>query len=658
MLKVLFRRKIQQQLNIAVSLLVLIAFAVVGFVNYNSTNKLVHKETEGSIKSNLFSSANLVYPSYQLNLKVARVTAYALRKDMEPKMRLATTSTNSLFGEELADVFLDGQYLAGKFDLIDKLTQEYEIPITIFQRTKNDDFVRISTSLKTDKGERAYATRLGKEKHPAYKGLLAGKEYFGMANLFGINYVTAYIPLKIDSSEVNFILFTGIGVKSTLTSLNYAIEKFSKDSMGDMYLIDSKKQLLSSSGNPKHFKDIQKRINKGASGNFSIGGDNIYYQYLKGYDWTLLVIVSDQEMEVMPNEIGASTAIIGTIAIIIIALLLSLLTSYIFKDFKQTLRALKLVGDGQVSNLVLKYDKHSQKETDILMGNVEGMSQKISKLVNEVKSIANQTDDTASQVLVRSTENIDANASVEDRVHSVATAIDELTASFADVVERTTSAASATNNISDASKVAFDTMTSLSSHILKTKNDIEHSAEVIEQLSESANKINTVVEHIDGIAEQTNLLALNAAIEAARAGEQGRGFAVVADEVRQLAQRTQTNVVDIKNVIGDLQSQTENTVKSISQVTTAIGAVESDTEKTLHEFESVNSDIGGVSTQLDSIATAAEEQGSVTNEIAAMQNSVQDFMRTATEISTEVHSSAGKIKENSESLISTTSVFR
>ena len=657
-MKFFLRRKIQHQLNFAVSLLLLFAFTAIGLVNYNATLQLVHEETENTIKSSLFSSANLVYPSYELNIKVVKALVHSLRKEVESNLTMSNTDTNTLFGGELPNLNLNNTQLAGKFELIDKLTKEYDLPITIFQKTGKDDFVRISTSLKNEKGDRAYGTLLGKEKHPGYNDLISGKSYFGMASLFGINYVTAYIPLRIDSKDVNVVLFVGLKVDSTLASLNDAMNKLSEDSLGDMYLLDSKAQLLSNSAAPKDLKEVQDQINSKKLEDFYINGHYIYFQRIKGFNWTLVMVVSDQEMAIMANQLGMSTATIGGIAIVLIIFILSLLITYIFKDFKQAFRALKLVGDGQISQLHLTYDEHSEKETDVLMLNVDLMSQKIKELVEEVQTIAERTDGTASAVLKRSADQIEANQGVEERVISVATAIEELTASFAGVVERTGVAVAATNSINDSSKNAFNTITSLSSHISKTKGSIDHSAEVIAELSNSAAKITTVIEDINGIAEQTNLLALNAAIEAARAGEQGRGFAVVADEVRKLAQRTQENVVDIQKVMGELQLQTENTVDSMSHVTIAIADVEADATKTLDEFSSVNTEIEGVNEQLISIAAAAEEQSSVTNEIASMQNNVKDFMGIATGISAEVHNSATEIKENSESLISTAGTFQ
>ena len=120
----------------------------------------------------------------------------------------------------------------------------------------------------------------------------------------------------------------------------------------------------------------------------------------------------------------------------LITLALKIVTKVIFKDFKQTFDALGRLGAGQVSNLNLKYNKTSKKETDILMRSVDDMAQKIYHLICKVKDNATLTDDTATHILKRSTEHQEANTSVTERVLSIATAVEELSASIADVSER------------------------------------------------------------------------------------------------------------------------------------------------------------------------------------------------------------------------------
>jgi methyl-accepting chemotaxis protein len=225
----------------------------------------------------------------------------------------------------------------------------------------------------------------------------------------------------------------------------------------------------------------------------------------------------------------------------------------------------------------------------------------------------------------------------------VATAIHEMTASVADVAQNTEGAATAAQQASDASSAGLAIMRQTHETIAALASEVELSAEKVQALALHSDEIGGVIEVIRTIADQTNLLALNAAIEAARAGEQGRGFAVVADEVRTLASRTQKSTEEIRRIIQQLQSATQ---QAVAQMTTGqerarecIGAA-AQASGSIGQINEAVDGIVGMNTQ---IASAAVQQHSVSEDInrnvleirnssAVLMQGVDDNARTADEL--------------------------
>jgi len=255
-------------------------------------------------------------------------------------------------------------------------------------------------------------------------------------------------------------------------------------------------------------------------------------------------------------------------------------------------------------DLTLTIDESSKDELSQIAKAINSMLGSFSHLISQVNNSVgsvNQTTNTLLNNITQTNAGIDAQLQETDLV---ATAVTEMVATIEEISENTNDAASKAEQTSDNSLQGQQGIEQTISTINRLSIQLEESENVVKALASDSDTIGNVLDVIRGIAEQTNLLALNAAIEAARAGEQGRGFAVVADEVRTLASRTQESTKEIEQIITSLQSRTLNAVdlmKSCRQQGTESVEQAEESGRLLTE---INNDIGEILNMNTSIATA------------------------------------------------------
>jgi methyl-accepting chemotaxis protein len=179
---------------------------------------------------------------------------------------------------------------------------------------------------------------------------------------------------------------------------------------------------------------------------------------------------------------------------------------------------------------------------------------------------------------------------------------------------------------------------------------VQESAKTVERLGERSDQIGTIIGTIEDIADQTNLLALNAAIEAARAGEQGRGFAVVADEVRALAERTTRATREIGEMIKAIQCETRGAVAAMEQGVQQVESGTREAERSGAALMEILDQINSVSMQVSQIATAAEEQTATTSEISSNMHQITQIVQLTSRGAQESATAAAQLSNNAEEL--------
>ena len=281
---------------------------------------------------------------------------------------------------------------------------------------------------------------------------------------------------------------------------------------------------------------------------------------------------------------------------------------------------------------------------------LEGLSDKLDVVDDDLRNasseLANSSDEMVRKIVT-----------ANDSTDHIAAAMTEMSATAQEVAGHAASAANLAQEADTAAKDGVSTMSGAQASINQLAAQIADTVEVVKRLEDDTSNVGTVLSVIRGIAEQTNLLALNAAIEAARAGEQGRGFAVVADEVRSLAQKTQQSTAEIEDIIESVQTGAKNTaavMNASSEVTANSADMFNQASNKLDVISSSISQINGLNMQ---VATAAEEQTMVSEDIAKTVVEMSDLVDATTSSANQNLALSQRLKDAAANLEQVSATF-
>ena len=297
-----------------------------------------------------------------------------------------------------------------------------------------------------------------------------------------------------------------------------------------------------------------------------------------------------------------------------------LLIFYLYAGFyastRTTLRRLGAMMDKVAAgDMTVTFVAHSRDELGELGQVFNGTVAKIHDLIERVGHTVSQVELQAGQVETVSAQSNHAVSGQRSQIEQVATAMNQMSSTAQEVARSAAAAVSSAHSVNDETVSGRSLVQSQQGSIARLASEIDQSVRVINQLATDSQSISSVLEVIKSIAEQTNLLALNAAIEAARAGEQGRGFAVVADEVRTLARRTQHSTEEIEQMISRLHSGVAAAVKAMGSSHEMANGTVGQSEKVQQALENILGAVGMIVDQNQQIAAAVEQQTAVAHDI-------------------------------------------
>ncbi|MCT7357815.1 methyl-accepting chemotaxis protein [Thalassolituus pacificus] len=367
---------------------------------------------------------------------------------------------------------------------------------------------------------------------------------------------------------------------------------------------------------------------------------------------TLKALVAEEKTTVLGSQLLLALVLAGA-ALAAITILIQSITkplSVLNKQVEQLSSA-----DGDLSQR-LQLDTHA--ELISLSGGFNRFLSKLRDLVIALKDVSLEVRNESAENLKISQKTRKATDQQQSEMDNVVTATQEMSATAQEVSRIASDVAVRANDIHSTVTASQQNLSTAVETVLELSENMHTASESITKVSARSDDINRILVVIGSIAEQTNLLALNAAIEAARAGEQGRGFAVVADEVRTLASKTQESTEEINNMIGSLQGEVKAAVSIIDSGSQKAGLAMESTREAHGSLQNVVHAISEIADHIRQVATAAEEQSSVSGEITRNLTVIGDATTMLAELAQEANQSSHNVTEQLDRLDKQLSALR
>jgi len=528
-------------------------------------------------------------------------------------------------GVQTPSLYLGSDLLNNDFAEVDEFKDTSGGVATVFVRN-GEDFIRVSTSLTKQDGSRAIGTALDHQ-HPAYQRLLAGQNYVGRAVLFERSYMTQYTPVRDSAGKVIAVLFVGFDYTDAQNAQFDNLKRFRIGQTGSLALLDEQKKWLVP---PAGVQALDQAIpviidlaKKPGAGRFWSDKNEDFYSVavpFEGGPWSVVASMPKAEIRAVTWAVGIRLVIGSVLAMLLaVGAAVWLLRSKL-QPLSDLVRQAEALGAGDLS---ARLNVSSHDEIGQLARSFNQMGEALSTMVSHIRKAAEEVNSRAQALSGLSGGAYEGMEQQSGEITSMAGAVEEFSATSLNIADNMGNTERLAQENAQQTRIGRNSMQEASSSLEHIATALNSTATVINTLGQRSQEIGGIVGTITSIADQTNLLALNAAIEAARAGEQGRGFAVVADEVRNLASRTREATDEISAMIQSIQQETGNAITTMEH-----GNV------LMQEGLSRNADVASALARIDEQSRSAGQQ------FAAITTATQEQSSTATLLSSNLQSIA------------------
>jgi len=369
----------------------------------------------------------------------------------------------------------------------------------------------------------------------------------------------------------------------------------------------------------------------------------VVFKQIPGYDWYFGLLYDESVALQNMYEQQQHTLVFGLIQLLVVVGAAFVIIRGMLHPLDTMAEAVAALsrGNGDLTHrlAVIQHD-----EIGVVTRHINTFLDKLHDMMLKIASSSRELDQQAGQSRDMAAKNNVSLQHQQQEISQIATAVHEMSATANEVASNAEQTAQAVRESANNCEEGKQVIARNQQSITRLAGEVEQASNIIRELEQNAQQINTILATIQGIAEQTNLLALNAAIEAARAGEQGRGFAVVADEVRVLSQRTQHSTGEIRAMIETLQRNTHQAVATMEQSQSLAQDSVDEAQSATIALEQITHAITQISDMAMQISSAAEEQRAVTEEVGRniqatkdVSDELSDTARRSNELSADLH---------------------
>ncbi len=576
--------------------LVTVGMAFIGWFGGNMLEREVRRNASQQIHDDLATAHDSLQNTDELSRLSVRSAMHVLLRDVSAVGVPSLASEHDFVGQRLPALHLGAADATGDYAVVDRIKDLTQATATLFVR-RGDSFVRVSTNVLKPDGSRAVGTALDPS-GAACAAIRQGQPYYGVVDILGKPYMTGYEPLRDTQGNVVGIAYTGYPL-STLASVQQFIASSHVLEHGYLAVFrPDGKVVFGPTGISA--EELAQRLQQGSSSEWTM-----VERTFAPWNYRIAAFYRNDDLTAQSSRMRL---LLFACAALLAALLL--LSQYFLLNRALLLPLRSMIGRMDNADINTAFELTADDELGDLTQSFNRFVADIRETLVQVARAAGQLSAAATELTENSYQLADSATRQQSQSESVVNSMNSMSENATLVAGNCQEAAGAAERASTSAQHGGQVVSETVGTMRSIASSVSDSAQRTEQLGHHSEEIGRIIGVIDDIADQTNLLALNAAIEAARAGEQGRGFAVVADEVRKLAERTTSATKEIAGMIENIQRETGSAVDMMRRGRDEVEAGVGSASRAGEQLQAIIDDGRRVGEMVAQIAQAAEAQSS------------------------------------------------